>query len=67
MDGSVIHAIVNFEYFKLDDPKVLATVDYFNAVFCSQYKINQEDNDKGMPGNLWGRYPGDGYAGGNPW
>jgi len=36
-------------------------------VFCSIYPINSDDNNAGLPGNLWGRYPGDHYAGGNPW
>ena len=35
--------------------------------FCAQYQINQKDNKDGIPGNLMGRYPGDSYAGGNPW
>ncbi len=35
--------------------------------FCSEYAINQQDTKKGEPGVLMGRYPGDSYAGGNPW
>ena len=35
--------------------------------FCSEYKINQDDTKAGEPGVLMGRYPGDSYAGGNPW
>ena len=27
----------------------------------------QADDDAGVPGCLFGRYPGDVYAGGNPW
>lgn len=26
-----------------------------------------KDNDAKIPGVLYGRYPGDSYAGGNPW
>jgi len=32
-----------------------------------EYAINQADNKAGLPGVLIGRYPGDSYAGGNPW
>ena len=35
--------------------------------FCGQYTINQQDNKANIPGILLGRYPGDSYAGGNPW
>jgi len=35
--------------------------------FCQEYPINQEDIEAGKPGLLIGRYPGDSYAGGNPW
>lgn len=35
--------------------------------FCAEYPLNQEDNKNGIPGMLYGRYPGDSYAGGNPW
>jgi glucoamylase len=35
--------------------------------FCAEYAINQLDNKAGIPGVLLGRYPGDSYAGGNPW
>lgn len=67
VDGSVLHAIVSFSYFALDDEKVLKTLDYYNEEFCTIYPINQDDNKAKIPGNLIGRYPGDHYAGGNPW
>ena len=35
--------------------------------FCSEYAINQQSVKSGTPGVLIGRYPGDSYAGGNPW
>jgi hypothetical protein len=35
--------------------------------FCNEYLINQQDIKNGIPGILIGRYPGDAYAGGNPW
>ena len=38
-----------------------------NRAFCLEYPINQQDNAAGKPGILIGRYPGDSYAGGNPW
>ena len=44
-----------------------STVNEFNIAFCAEYKINQVDQDSEIPGILIGRYPGDGYAGGNPW
>ena len=39
----------------------------WNNAFCNEYPINQQDNGAGKPGILIGRYPGDSYAGGNPW
>ena len=35
--------------------------------FCREYKINQEALAAGKSGIVIGRYPGDHYAGGNPW
>jgi glucoamylase len=35
--------------------------------FCNEYSINQKHTKEGTPGILIGRYPGDSYAGGNPW
>ena len=32
-----------------------------------EYPINQDEISAGMEGILIGRYPGDSYAGGNPW
>jgi glucoamylase len=32
-----------------------------------EWDINRIDNKAGVPGILYGRYPGDSYAGGNPW
>jgi glucoamylase len=67
-DSSVIHALVSFPgMFAPTDPKVLKTIDFFNDQFCHTYTINKLDNDKGIPGVLYGRYEGDIYAGGNPW
>jgi hypothetical protein len=31
------------------------------------FSINQADTNAGIPGVLYGRYEGDGIAGGNPW
>lgn len=47
--------------------EVASTVNELNIAFCAEYKINQVDQDSEIPGILIGRYPGDGYAGGNPW
>ena len=43
------------------------TISTFATIFCNEYTINQNDNKIGVPGILLGRYPGDVYAGGNPW
>lgn len=45
--------------------EVASTVYYYNLVFSSEYSINKQDRD--LNGILYGRYPGDVYAGGNPW
>ena len=44
-----------------------ATIRFLTKAFCKEYKINQEALAAGKPGILIGRYPNDGYAGGNPW
>merc|ERR550517_655585 len=68
-DGAVIHAIITFgEYlFPPTSPEAAGTVSAWNDAFCNEYPINQQDNAAGKPGILIGRYPGDSYAGGNPW
>ena len=68
-DGAVIHAIITFgEYlYPPTSPEAAATVAAWNNAFCNEYPINQQDNGAGKPGILIGRYPGDSYAGGNPW
>ena len=45
--------------------EVASTVYFYNQVFSSEYPINKFDMSK--YGILYGRYPGDVYAGGNPW
>ena len=65
VDGAVIVAL-NIDNFI--DPlsyEVASTVYYYNKVFSSEYTINLKD--KNLYGILYGRYPGDIYAGGNPW
>jgi glucoamylase len=47
--------------------EVASTVNVYNTAFCSEYKINTDDSASEVPGVLIGRYPGDNYAGGNPW
>lgn len=67
-DGAVIHAFNSFPgFYAWTDSKVAATISKFSKTFCLEYPINQEDNKAGVPGILIGRYPGDVYAGGNPW
>ena len=68
-DGAVIHAIITFgEYlYPPTSPEAASTVAAWNNAFCNEYPINQQDNGAGVPGILIGRYPGDSYAGGNPW
>merc|ERR1711998_827364 len=46
---------------------VAGTVKNLNDLFCTSFAINQADTKAGVPGILYGRYQGDGYAGGNPW
>jgi len=68
-DGAVIHAIITFGEF-LHNPassEAAKTVATYNRAFCQEYPINRQLNGQGVPGVLIGRYPGDSYAGGNPW
>jgi len=69
VDGAVIHAIATFgkDNFGPLSPWTAKTIAHYNEVFCIEYKINQADNKAKVPGILYGRYPGDHYAGGNPW
>ena len=68
-DGAVIHAIITFgeHLFPPSSAEAAGTVSAWNDAFCNEYPINQQDNAAGKPGILIGRYPGDTYAGGNPW
>merc|ERR1712013_252714 len=68
-DGSVIHAIITFgEYiYPPSSSEAAKTISAYNNAFCEEYPINQQENGAGKPGILIGRYPGDSYAGGNPW
>merc|ERR1711934_360059 len=64
-----IHAIITFGEF-LHSPsssEAAKTVATYNRAFCQEYPINRQLNGQGVPGVLIGRYPGDSYAGGNPW
>ncbi|KAL1504730.1 hypothetical protein AB1Y20_008508 [Prymnesium parvum] len=72
IDGAVIVAL-NMGF---DDPsptytpaadQVASTVLAYNYAFCNEYPINTADSAAAVPGVLYGRYPGDHYAGGNPW
>jgi glucoamylase len=70
VDGAVIVGL-NDGYDEFDnflDPlsyEIASTIYYYNLVFSSEYPINEKD--KNLYGILYGRYPGDVYAGGNPW
>lgn len=66
-DGAVIHAFSSFEAYPITDNKVTQTIKELSQSFCSEYSINQQEIKSGVPGILIGRYPGDSYAGGNPW
>ena len=47
--------------------EVASTVNTYVNAFCAEYPVNTGDTEKGIPGVLIGRYPGDTYANGNPW
>lgn len=49
------------------DAKVAGTVKKLINTVCVQYPINMQDTNNGIAGVMLGRYPGDVYAGGNPW
>merc|ERR1711973_696032 len=68
-DGAVIHSIATFgEYlFPPSSQEAAATIQVLAKTFCQEYPINQQEISAGKPGLLIGRYPGDSYAGGNPW
>lgn len=66
-DGSVVHAFSSFEVYSITDEKVAKTMKVLGQTFCSEYALNQQEVKAGVPGILIGRYPGDSYAGGNPW
>jgi glucoamylase len=70
VDGAVIVGLNDGydDYDNFLDPlsyEVASTVYYYNQIFSKEYPINLKD--KGFLGILYGRYPGDVYAGGNPW
>jgi len=68
-DGAVIHSIATFgEYiYGPSSNEAAATIGQLAKSFCREYKINQESVSNGESGIVIGRYPGDHYAGGNPW
>lgn len=69
IDSSVLHAIETFgdDLFAANSAEVAKTIQKYAETFCYEYNINQTDNKNNEPGILVGRYPGDSYAGGNPW
>lgn len=46
---------------------VARTVLAYNHAFSKEYPINWWDYFHSVPGIMYGRYPNDWYAGGNPW
>jgi len=68
-DGAVIHSIATFgEYlFPPESQEAASTISVITKAFCQEYPINQDEIGSGQVGILIGRYPGDSYAGGNPW
>ncbi len=68
-DGAVIHSIATFGEFLYGPTSSEAadTIKVYAKTFCDEYPINREEIAAGIPGILIGRYPGDNYAGGNPW
>jgi len=68
-DGAVIHSIATFgEYiYGPSSNEAAATIQQLTKSFCREYKINQDAIGAGKSGIVIGRYPGDHYAGGNPW
>ncbi len=68
-DSAVLHAIATFGEYSFDaaSEEAAATISVLASTFCREYPINQQDDEAGVPGTLFGRYPGDSYAGGNPW
>ena len=66
-NSAVIHAFSSFDVYPITDEKVAKTIKVLTQTFCNEYLINQQDIKNGIPGILLGRYPGDVYAGGNPW
>ena len=69
IDGSIILSVVTFgsHLFGPNTNEAVDTIRVLCNTFYSEYQINQTMNEKGIPGILIGRYPGDIYAGGNPW
>ena len=69
LDGSVVHAITTFgvDLFAPTSSEAAATILAYTQAFCEEYPLNPQDTAAGIPGVLIGRYPGDHYAGGNPW
>jgi glucoamylase len=66
-DGSVVHAFSSFGVYPITSYKVADTMRVLSEVFCLEFTINQVQSNDGLAGILIGRYPGDIYAGGNPW
>eukprot|EP00928_Gymnodinium_smaydae_P018804 TRINITY_DN1716_c0_g3_i1.p1 TRINITY_DN1716_c0_g3~~TRINITY_DN1716_c0_g3_i1.p1 ORF type:complete len:551 (-),score=106.00 TRINITY_DN1716_c0_g3_i1:396-2048(-) len=47
--------------------EVISTLIGLSRTFCKAFDVNQKAAAQNKSGLLFGRYEGDGYAGGNPW
>ena len=66
-DGAVVHAFSSFGVYPITSYKVAKTMEVLADAFCVEFTLNQVQTSQGISGILIGRYPGDIYAGGNPW
>merc|ERR1719423_178288 len=68
-DGAVIHSIATFGKYIYgpESEEAASTIKKLTHSFCREYMVNQDAINSGQSGILIGRYPGDHYAGGNPW
>lgn len=70
-DGATICALNkgynNDGFIAATSPWVPHTIKTLNENFCTDFPLNNIATKEGIPGILYGRYPGDKYMGGNPW
>ena len=70
-DGATICALNkgynNDNFISPTNAWVPPTIKTLNAAFCTEFPLNNAATAQGIPGVLYGRYPGDHYYNGNPW